>query len=243
MASRSAPAVASRFVRSAAPSTATDVFQHLRDKIVRGEWVPGRRLSENEVARSLGVSRTPVREAFIRLRQESLIRVYPQSGTVVSPIDLAEVADSQFLRETLECRTAALAAEACTAEQAHALRELIERQRRCCIEGREADFVAADDEMHQLLVVISGRKAVWRAVRDAKGQLDRVRHLSLQSVPWVERNVHEHEAIIDCVARRDPKGAEAAMRRHLRNVFQSIERIAQEHGDFFEGTHGRSETA
>ncbi|HEX2117025.1 MAG TPA: GntR family transcriptional regulator [Alphaproteobacteria bacterium] len=243
MASRPGPAFDKHFVRSAAPSTATDVFQHLREKIVRGEWVPGQRLSENEVARSLGVSRTPVREAFIRLRQEALIRVYPQSGTVVSPIDLAEVEDSQFLRETLECRTVALAAESCTAEQAEALCDLIERQRRCCVAGREADFVAFDDEMHHLLVTISGRKAVWRVVRDAKGQLDRVRHLSLQNVPWIERNVREHEAIIDCVARRDPKGAEAAMRHHLRNVFQSIERIAQEHADFFESAGGRTETA
>jgi DNA-binding GntR family transcriptional regulator len=218
-------------------------YRTLRTEILDGALEPGTVLQEVEQSTRLGVSRTPVREAFIRLRQEALIRVYPQSGTVVSPIDLAEVEDSQFLRETLECRTVALAAESCTAEQADALRSLIERQRRCCVAGREADFVAADDEMHHLLVTISGRKAVWRVVRDAKGQLDRVRHLSLQSAPWIERNVHEHEAIVDCVANRDPTGAESAMRRHLRNVFQSIERIAQEHADFFEGARERSTTA
>jgi GntR family transcriptional regulator, rspAB operon transcriptional repressor len=236
MNSRPGPVASARFVRSPAPSTASDVFQHLRGKIVRGEWMPGQKLSENEVARSLGVSRTPVREAFIRLRQDRLVRVYPQSGTVVSPIDLGDVEDSQFLRETLECRTVVLAAERCTAADAEALWQLIERQRRCRAPGREADFVAADDEMHHRLVEISGRAAVWRVVRDAKAQLDRVRHLSLHNAAWIEQNVVEHEEIVRHVAAQDGPAAAAAMRSHLRNVFQSIERIAGEHQEFFEGS-------
>ena len=222
-----------RFVRSIAPTTSSDVFEHLRALIIRGELLPGRRLSENEIARSLGMSRTPVREAFIRLRQEGLIQVYPQSGTVVSPISLGEVEDCQFLRETLECRTVALAAERCSAQDAAALRRLIDQQLECRTPGREAEFVAADDEMHRKLVEISGRNAVWRVVRDAKAQLDRVRHLSLHNPAWIERNVNEHRKIITRVVDRDPDGAEAAMRKHLRNVFQSIERISKENQEFF----------
>jgi GntR family transcriptional regulator, rspAB operon transcriptional repressor len=236
--SRPPAPILSRFVRKPSPSTASEVFQHLREKIVRGEWVPGQKLSENEVAKALGLSRTPIREAFIRLRQEALIRVYPQSGTVVSPIDLRDVEDSQFLRETLECRTVALAAERCTPEHARELRILIERQWSCCVAGREAEFVAADDEMHRYLVTISGRQAIWRVVRDAKAQLDRVRHMSLQDAAWIKRNVAEHEAIVERVISRDSDGATAAMREHLRNVFQSIERIAREHRDFFDGPSG-----
>ncbi|MCK6454573.1 MAG: GntR family transcriptional regulator [Alphaproteobacteria bacterium] len=223
-----------RFVRPIAASTSSEVFEHLRALIVRGEWLPGRRVSENEVARSLGLSRTPVREAFIRLRQEGLIQVYPQSGTVVSPIDLGEVEDCQFLRETLECRTVALAAERCTARDAADLKRLIERQLECCAPGREAEFVAADDEMHRRLVAISGRTAIWRVVRDAKAQLDRVRHLSLENPAWIERNVNEHRRIIARVVAHDAGGATQAMRKHLRNVFQSIERISREHGEFFQ---------
>lgn len=222
-----------RFVRSAPASTSSEVFEHLRARIIRGEWLPGRRVSENEVARELGMSRTPVREAFIRLRQEGLLQVFPQSGTVVSPISLDEVQDCQFLRETLECRTVALAAERCTVADAADLKRLLDQQLDYCSAGREAEFVQADDEMHRRLVAISGRTAIWRVVRDAKAQLDRVRHLSLQNPTWIERNVDEHRAIVACVAAHDPAGAEAAMRKHLRNVFQSIERISAEHGEFF----------
>lgn len=222
-----------RFVRTVAASTSSEVFEYLRARIIRGEWLPGRRVSENEVAKELGLSRTPVREAFIRLRQEGLLQVFPQSGTVVSPISLDEVQDCQFLRETLECRTVALAAERCSPDDALDLKRLLYRQLDCCAPGREAEFVAADDEMHRRLVEISGRTAIWRVVRDAKAQLDRVRHLSLQNPVWIGRNVDEHRAIIACVVGHDPRGAEAAMREHLRNVFQSIERISAEHGEFF----------
>ncbi len=86
-------------------------FAWLRDEILSGRLRPGQALSENEIAQRLGVSRTPVREAIIRLESEGLLVVRPQVGTTVAPIDVDAVSDVQFLREAIECRTVGLAAQ------------------------------------------------------------------------------------------------------------------------------------
>src|SRR5436305_1999373 len=84
-------------------STRGEVYARLRDAIVAAELEPGRRLSENELAAWLGVSRTPVREALVRLRDDRLVEIVPQLGTYVSRIGVQAVADAQFIREALEC--------------------------------------------------------------------------------------------------------------------------------------------
>jgi DNA-binding GntR family transcriptional regulator len=227
-------AISRAFARAPVATVAKEVFSLLYEKIIQGEWLPGQRLSENEVAQSLGISRTPVREALIRLGQVGLVSAYPQVGTVVSPIRLSEVYDNQFLRETIECRTVSIAAERCTDKAAAKLRDLIERQLKCCTPGREAGFFALDDEMHRSLIELAGRPAIWRVLRDAKAQLDRVRHLSLHDIAWIRRNIAEHQEIVRQVVERNGDGAAAAMRKHLSNVFQTIERISRENPQFFE---------
>ncbi len=88
------------------------VHDALRDAIVRVAILPGQAISETEMAASFGVSRTPIREALIRLADEGLIDIYPQAGTFVSRIDLAAVREAQFVRQTLETAVGIEAAEA-----------------------------------------------------------------------------------------------------------------------------------
>src|SRR5918912_1906760 len=80
----------------------TQVSATLRDAIIRAELAPGRKLSENELANWLGVSRTPIREALVRLRDERLVAIVPQLGTYVSRISPQAVSDAHFIREALE---------------------------------------------------------------------------------------------------------------------------------------------
>ena len=208
-------------------------FAWLRDEILSGRMRPGQALSENEVAQRLGVSRTPVREAIIRLEGEGLLTVRPQVGTTVAPIDVEAVADVQFLREAIECRTVALAAQRVTAADAKALRALLKEQARIAARGDHPTFVPLDDEMHRKLVAMSGRPRVWRAVEDAKAQLDRVRFLSLEDPAWLATIHRQHEEIVDRVVAGDAEGAVAAMSRHLRAVFASIETIAKTSPEYF----------
>lgn len=205
----------------------------LRNAILSGQLRPGQALSENEVAQRLGVSRTPVREAIIRLESEGLLAVRPQVGTTVAPIDVDVVADVQFLREAIECRTVALAAQHPSAADAVELRAQLAEQGEVAARGDHAAFVPLDDRMHQKLVAMAGRPRVWHAIEDAKAQLDRVRFLSLEDPAWLATIHRQHAQIVDRVLAADADGAVAAMSNHLRAVFASIATIARSNPEFF----------
>ncbi len=93
------------------------LYARLHDDILSGRLRPGQALSETRLAAQHGISRTPVREVFQRLVKDGLLRVVPQIGSFVAPINLAAVADSQFIREALECHAVADAAERATEAQ------------------------------------------------------------------------------------------------------------------------------
>ena len=210
-------------------------YAWLRESILAGGLPPGAPLSENEIAHRLGVSRTPVREAFIRLEGEGLLSVRPQVGTTVAPIDLDQVADGQFLRESVECRAVALAATRVTPAHARELRALLRDQARAAARNDHARFVALDDALHRHLVAMAGRPNVWHAIEDVKAHLDRVRFLSLEDPAWLASIHDQHESIVRHVLGGDAPAAAAAMSRHLRAVFASIDAIARERPQYFRG--------
>ena len=214
------------------------VYDALRAEVMSGAMRPGEGISETRVAARFGVSRTPVREAFRRLADEGFLRIVPQVGTFVAPIQLSAVSDSQFIRETLECRTVRLAAERAEAADVAALSSLMDRQRAAMAPDRHGDvhgdFFALDEAMHAELTRIAGRPAVWDLLVAVKAQLDRVRVLSLHGEGWAAMILRQHEDIVDRIAAHDAPGAEDAMREHLRTVFAAVEAIAQSNSHFFE---------
>ena len=207
----------------------------LRAEILSARLLPGHTLSENEIAARLGVSRTPVREAIIRLEGEGLLTVRPQVGTVVAPIDLDAVADGQFLREALECRTVAIAATRVRPADARTLRALLRDQARAVARRDEAGFIALDDRMHCHLMAMAGRPRAWHHVEEVKAQLDRVRVLSLGDPDWLSTILAQHDEIVRHVLDGDAERAVAAMEMHLRAVFASIDAIARERPEYFRG--------
>jgi DNA-binding GntR family transcriptional regulator len=210
------------------------LYADLHADIITGRRRPGASLSETKVALHYGISRTPVREVFRRLAEEGFLHVVPQVATYVAPINLAAVTDSQFIRETLECRAVSLSAEKASARDIRALRQELRVQEQAIAAGNRARFFASDETMHRTLMTIAGYPAVWDLIGSAKAQLDRVRHLSLEQSDWLEMIFRQHQSIVDRTAAHDAAGAEAAMKEHLRTVFAAVERIAAEHAGFFE---------
>jgi GntR family transcriptional regulator, rspAB operon transcriptional repressor len=210
------------------------LYADLHGDIITGRLRPGANLSETKVAEHYGISRTPVREVFRRLAEEGFLRVVPQVATYVAPINLAAVTDSQFIRETLECRAVALSAEKAGPREIRALRQELKLQEQAIAAGNRARFFASDEAMHRILMTTAGYPAVWDLIGSAKAQLDRVRHLSLEQHDWLEMIFRQHRSIVDRTAAHDAVGAEAAMREHLRTVFAAVERIAAEHAEFFD---------
>ncbi|PWC28549.1 GntR family transcriptional regulator [Teichococcus aestuarii] len=212
---------------------ARELYAVLRQRILTGALEPGTTISETSYAGQMGVSRTPVREVFRRLADEGLLEVRPQVGTYVAAISLTAVHDSQFVRETLECRTVRMAVERARPEDDAALRAHLERQRPAVLAGDYIAFFPADEALHVELIRMAGRAAIWSVIQDVKTQLDRVRYLSFESRDWLGKIFAEHERIVERVIARDADGAEAIMREHLRTVFTAIERLMASKPHFF----------
>jgi GntR family transcriptional regulator, rspAB operon transcriptional repressor len=210
------------------------VYTALRDAIVAGQLEPGRQISENELAARLGVSRTPIREALQRLREERLVAVVPQYGTFVTHISESAVSDAQFVREALEC--AAIRGTALRArDQDLAALEGIIRRQDAAREANDSDsFYVLDDELHQLLCDLSGHAIAWSLSQRAKGHLNRIRRLSMPEPGYMMEMIGEHRAVVAAVAAHDPDEAEQTLRHHLRMVLSTLPAIREQHPDYFE---------
>jgi DNA-binding GntR family transcriptional regulator len=220
--------------RSLGTSARDQAYAALRRAIVGAELEPGRRLSENQLAELIGVSRTPVRDALARLRDERLVAIVPQLGTFVTFIDEEAVADAHFVREALEVGAVRIAARQATPERLEALHANLVLQERA-VAGDDAEaFGRLDDELHRLLCDLSGREVAWRLSERTRGQLDRVRLLSLPEAGYRGQMLVEHRAVVAAVAGRDPVAAERELRHHLRMVLSQLPAIREAHPEYFQ---------
>ena len=133
------------------------IYLQLRGEMMTLALKPGEVLRAQELAEHLGVSRTPVREAFIRLQRDGLVNILPQRETAVSLIDLGRVMQERFVRESLELGVAAQLSARGSIGCLQGLNELIERQMLAGLEGRTDDLYASDDAFHRLLFEEAGQ--------------------------------------------------------------------------------------
>ncbi len=152
-------------------------LETLRRRIISLQLPPGEPLSENELAQEMGVSRTPVRESLILLREEGLVQVYPQIGSFVSLVDLGRVSEAQFVREAIEC--ASLRDLSVDDAGIAGLRVILQSQTEADANGDIEEFFRLDEEFHRELLRLAGHESAWAAVNSAKAHLDRARRLSL----------------------------------------------------------------
>lgn len=219
--------------RSAEP-IARQVARALRHAIVTMQIKPGEMLSEQEIADRLKVSRSPVREAFIKLGEAGLVRILPQRGTLVVKISQRSVEDARFIREAVECAVAREAARIRDPMALGRLADSLTRQRRAARAKDVQGFFSLDEEFHQSLAEAAGRPAAWRAVEDAKPQMDRVRYLSMEDATPLAVLVHQHAAIVAAVKGGDGTAAETAMRVHLSEILRSLPALAARHPELFD---------
>jgi GntR family transcriptional regulator, rspAB operon transcriptional repressor len=209
------------------------VYELLREAIVAVELEPGQRLSENELALRIGVSRTPIREAIVRLRDDRLVEIVPQLGTFVTRISAAAVADAQFVRESLECAAVRLAAGRADSAAIEALRATLARQAETQADGDLARFYVLDDEFHRAICDLSGRGIAWALSQRASGHLNRIRRLSLAKPDYIGEMIDEHHTVLEAIASGKPSQGERALRHHLKMVVSSLPEIQAAHPAFF----------
>ena len=135
---------------------ASQVYEHLMERILDMELEPFRELSEARLAAEFGISRTPVREALARLARRGLVDILPQRGTRVSPLSVDRIAQSRFIREALERPLARLAAEKMTPEISALLLREIALQQTFAALGDDQGFLSSDDRFHALIARAAG---------------------------------------------------------------------------------------
>lgn len=200
------------------------IHARLRHDIVRLEFHPGQRLSENEIALRFGTSRAPVREALIRLAEEGLIEVWPQRGSFVTRISLAAMKRARFVREAVEISVVRTAAATGLSDAAYAGAEQAIAAQEAA--GENADrFTTADDAFHRALVEAIGLNQLWAVLEREKVQFDRIRYLSVGAATPVATLIKQHKDILSAVRARDPGAAEAAMRAHMAEVLKAAQML------------------
>ena len=211
---------------------APQVARMLRERIIRNDLTPGNRISESEIARSCDVSRQPVREAFIKLAEQGLLAILPQRGTIVSKIAYAAVLDARFLREAIEADIVKILALDPDPALVADLRRQLALQREAG-RGAARDFIQLDERFHRTLAEGAGKGGAWKLIEGLKSQMDRVRFLSLGHFP-MGKLIDQHTAVVERIATGDLPGAEAAIRRHLREVLSDLPQIIAATPDYFD---------
>ncbi len=214
-------------------TTRWQVYAQLRNDIVALDLAPGQAISEAELAEVYGISRTPVREALIRLTEEHLIEVVPQLGTYVAMISVREVTDVHFIRETMELATLPHIVERITEEDEAQLRDLLAKQRFATERGDVAGWFATDEELHFTLQQISDHMRTWSVISWTKAHLDRVRILSRPDATQLATLHARHTALVDNLAAKRLAPAERVLTEHLREVLGLLEPLRAAHSGYF----------
>ncbi|MFG0359811.1 GntR family transcriptional regulator [Pseudomonas sp. zbq_11] len=215
---------------------AAQVYQLLRSAIVGLQYTPGDVLGEKDICEALGVSRTPVREAILRLVGEQMLVVRPNAGTYVSAIRLRDVLEGQLVRETLETRCVRLAARFFKPRYEDEFETLFLRKQKAYERMECNEFYALDEAFHRLICECAGYAHLWQVMQGAMGPLDRVRRLAFPVQEHFDEVIDEHRQMYRAIRAHDEEGAERLMTLHVNSIFESLEHLVRDQrGLFIEG--------
>lgn len=217
------------------PSVADQVFDVLQQRILTLELPPMTKISEAEIAKRLGVSRQPVREAFKRLERLGFLQIRPQSGTMVSLLSEEAIMRARFIRTALEVQTTRAACRVFSQDDIDALQSLIDQQAIAAANDDARGFHELDEDFHHAICNRSGHGYVWELIHDHKAHIDRVRMLSLSSTSQ-KLALQGHIKILAAISTRDEEKASRAITEHLSRIEGLIEELKIQKHDWFAET-------
>lgn len=202
-------------LRTQPVSTRDAVYMQLKEQILKLELVPGTPLSENETSLLFNVSRTPVRESFLRLAQEGLVQVLPQRGTFVSLIDTALVEEARFMREQLEKAVIRLACSDFPEAFLALLEENLSNQQECIPKKDDKSMFELDEHFHRILFEGCSKSNTWSLMQQMNAHLNRSRMLRLVDDHNWEHLYEQHRRMANAIKLHDSAAAERIMSEHL----------------------------
>lgn len=204
-------------------SLVDEAYQGIRRRILDNLWAPGFQAMEQEVASELGMSRTPVREALIRLGKEGLVEVIPRRGMRVLPVSPNDMREIYEILTALESMAAELlAARKPSDAELKPLITATKAMEKALIKGDLDAWAAADELFHQRLIVMAGNKMLSDAVMSYWDRAHRARMFTLRLRPTPVNSTQEHMALVERLQHGDAAGAAAVNRQHRQRASREL---------------------
>jgi len=214
-----------------------DIYAKLKDDILTLKLKPGQMISENEVANIYNVSRTPVKNAFLRLKGEKYIEIIPQKGSYVTLLDMKSIKDIIYMRSVLETDALNSILDMGIASTVLAgLSEILNRQRALIKSGMltSTSFYEVDNEFHHRLFTYTGRERLWDVIQDCQVYYARFRLLDTMTTSRYEDLIVEHERIASALEEQDREALKISVFDHLHgNIRVLSQKIESEFREYF----------
>ncbi|EFM11700.1 transcriptional regulator, GntR family [Paenibacillus curdlanolyticus YK9] len=214
-------------------STRDAVYDALRALILQLELPPGTAISEKDISLKFNVSRTPVRESFVRLAQEGLLEVYPQRGSYVSLIDMNLVEEARFMREQLEVAVVRLACAEFPAERLTELERNLSQQR-ASIEAHDYRLMfELDEAFHRTIFEGCNKTNTWQVLGSINAHLNRSRMLRLAADQQWDHLFEQHLGIVEAIRIHDEQHAAELMTAHMHLTIEDQSLLRAKYPDYF----------
>lgn len=217
-------------------STREYVYRFLKVNIMDLHFEPGCSMSEKEIALLLAVSRTPVREAFIQLSNEYLLDILPQKGTYVSLIDIENVEESKFLRETLEKAIVEMACKEFPHEKIFELQSVLTLQELCLQEKNYTKFYELDETLHSTIYEGCRKARIWFMIQQMHTHYNRVRRLNITGGYELDRILEQHKNLVKAIREKNVELGKKTVDLHLNKVKFDIKQLVDSYPHYFKQT-------
>lgn len=215
------------------------VYDTLRHSITNLLYKPGQELDINALAEFMGVSRSPVRDALLRLSGDRLVDIFPQKGTRVSLLDKEIIRQERFMRVSLELSVIEPCIKSLSDDTKREifltkLQGILLSQHACLLGGDKVNFLKYDDEMHHLLFTQANCEWVWETQLAHTGNDHRIRILSYSAKEIPEMVETEHKQIIQAISENNADKILELEKAHLSRLYNEIPELEKEFPEYFE---------
>jgi DNA-binding GntR family transcriptional regulator len=208
-------------------SLRSEAYRRLRQDILLGRYKRGEALTEQQVAQEIGVSRTPVREAFGQLELDGLVHSTPNKGIVVQGFDENDIRDLYEVRGQMEALAAARAASQMDDEQRQSLREAFEAERRETESDADIDLLQnLDNNFHDLIFQGTGSKILEKILTPINIYTRHARSISLATPGRSRQVIEEHSKILDAILNQDSEAARQRMSEHIARASANFQAVS-----------------
>jgi DNA-binding GntR family transcriptional regulator len=191
------------------------VFEQVKEMIVRGEIPAGKRMIESEIAESMGISRTPVREAVHKLEAEGFLKPLPKGGYVVRGLEISDIEETFEIRSILESFASYLAATRHNDEEILPLEEKIEEFQKYLDRHDLKELTRINTEFHELLYALSRSPRLVKMILNLRDEIYFLRKIILNSIDMAQLSNKNHIEIIKAIKKREAKKVERLVREHV----------------------------